>query len=76
MKYYIKVVNQNIIKSLGSSKRLPSGATEITKEAFDNYKSILASIPARAGYTKKVTLYVDGTYEVEYVPIVEEEEEE
>lgn len=73
-KYYIKT-NNNIITMLGKSKKIPSGCTEISKADYDNYKSIIASIPSHSGYTKKVTFYIDGTYDVEYLPIVEIEEE-
>lgn len=73
-RYYIKT-NNNVIASLGRTSRLPNNVTEITQAQYDNYKTILASIPNRAGYTKKVTLYVDGTYDVEYTEIVEVTEE-
>lgn len=73
-KYYIKAKN-GVIITLGSAKKVPSSATEITKAEYDNYMDILNGIEERVGYTKNVTLYIDGTYNVEYIPIVEIEEE-
>ena len=70
IKCYIKVEN-NVIKMLGMSSKVPWDCTEIEKKQYDYYKSILASIPNKSGYTKKVTLYIDGKYDVDYTAIVE-----
>lgn len=73
MKYYYVTKVSNVISSLGSSKKVPNktGYVEITKEQYDNYMSIINSIPERAGYNRKITLYIDGTYDVEYTEIVD-----
>lgn len=43
IKCYIKVEN-NVIKMLGMSSKVPGDCTEIEKEQYDYYKAILASI--------------------------------
>lgn len=72
MKYYYVTKVSNVISSLGSSKKVPNkvGYVEITKAQYDNYMDIINSIPERSGYIKKITLYIDGTYDVEYTEIV------
>ena len=37
------------------------------KEEYENYKYIISSIEDREGYVKAITLYVNGTYDVEYI---------
>lgn len=76
-KYYIRT-NANVIIMLGKAKKVPNkeGYTEVTKAEYDEYMGILESIEEKAGYTKKVTLYIDGTFDVQYVPITEVDTEE
>lgn len=73
-RYYYKCKENNIITYLGKAKKIPSNCVEITKEKYNEYKSIISSIPNRDGYDKNVTLYVDGTYTVEYIKIEEVDE--
>lgn len=66
------------ITAIGTTYTLTREMTEITRQEYNNYKSIIESIPDRDGYIKKVTLRKDGGYQVEYIPmvIVEETDEE
>lgn len=76
MKFYYYTKTSNVISLLGKGKKIPNraGYVEITEEQYNAYIDTLNSIEDRSGYTKKVTLYIDGTYDVEYVPVVEIEE--
>lgn len=78
-KYYYMVLDSNdCITAIGTTYTLTREMTEITRLEYNNYKDIIESIPDRDGYIKKVTLHKDGSYEVEYIPmiIVEEDNEE
>lgn len=77
-KYYYMTLDANeCITSVGTTYTLTREMTEITRQEYNNYKVIIESIPDRDGYLKKVTLHIDGSYEVEYIPmvIVEDDEE-
>ena len=67
MKYYYKIASDNVISFLGTFKKVPKQCTEITKEQYSNYISILNSIVDREGFTKVVKLFIDGTCKVEYI---------
>lgn len=74
MKYYVKIVNNDII-SFGRGNKVPKNNTEVSERKWNELKDILASIPNKDGYDKYVHLHIDGIYEVEYIEIIEEEEE-
>ena len=77
--YYYKVYEGiDVIKQLGVkyNGKIPKNSTEITKDEYENYLAIIRSVPQKEGYTAKMTLHVDGTYEVEYIEIVPDEDEE
>ena len=71
MKYFYFTKNESTIAVLGTGKKVPkkTGYHEITKVQYDSYMATLNSIEQREGYEAHITLYIDGTYEVEYVPI-------
>lgn len=75
MKYYIKINEKNIITAIGSSKKIPANSIQISKKEYDEYKAIMAAVPRKDGYKLIITLYVDKTCIVEYVPEVIPEEE-
>lgn len=71
-KYYYKKTD-GVIEFLGKSKKIPKNCEEITMEDYEKYISVLSGIEDKEDCLKVVTLYVDFTFEVEYVPIEEEE---
>ena len=70
MKYYYQTTDEETIRLLGMSKKVPNrqGYYEITKAQYDAYMATLASIEEREGYYKIVTLYISGAYDVSYIP--------
>ena len=79
-KYYYKSSDGKTIQYLGKSQSIPKTCVQISKDEYDNYKSIINSIEDREGYAKAITLYVNGTYDVEYIQenavhIIDTEEE-
>lgn len=70
VKYYYQTTDEETIRLLGTGKKVPNrtGYYEITKEQYDAYMATLASIEERDGYYKIVTLYIDGSYTVNYIP--------
>lgn len=72
MKYFYKLNDDESIKALYKGSKVQKNCIEITKEDYERYKEILASIEEKEGYQKLVTLYVDFTFEVEYIPVEEE----
>lgn len=73
MKYYYQTTDEETIRLLGTGKKVPNrpGYVEITKAQYDAYMATLASIEPREGFHKIVTLYIDGSYTVEYIPWAE-----
>ena len=67
MKYYYKIAFDNVIAFLGTSKKVPEQCIEITKEQYINYVYILSGIIDKEGFIKVVKLYINGTYDVEYI---------
>ena len=73
MKYYYQTTDEETIRHLGKSKKVPNrpGYYEITHAQYTAYMLILESIEDREGFIKIVTLYIDGSYTVNYTPIEE-----
>lgn len=67
-KFYYVTKQDGIISSLGTGKKVPAraGYVEITEEQYNFYMNIINSIEDREGCTKKIVLYIDGSYDVEY----------
>lgn len=66
-KYYYKSEDGNTIEYLGKAKNVPASCVQITKEQYENYKSILKSIEDKEGYVTIITLYIDGTCDIGYI---------
>lgn len=69
-KYFYQTIDEKTIKLLGTGRKVPNreGYYEITKEQYDAYMATLASVEERDGYYRIVTLYIDGSYTVNYIP--------
>lgn len=65
MKYYVKIINDEII-SFGKSKLVPKRCVELSYENYEQLRNTLSSIPNKEGCYKVVHLHIDGTYTVEY----------
>lgn len=74
MKYYVKIVDNDIV-SFGKAKKVPKNNTEVSEKKWNELKEILRSIQDKEGYDKYVHLHLDGIYEVEYFEIEEIEED-
>jgi len=68
MKYYYKESN-GVIQYIGKGKRVPKTCVECTAEDYNRYYEITNSIPDKVGYETVLTLYVDFTYTVDYIPV-------
>lgn len=65
MKYYVRIINDEII-SFGRSDVVPKRCVEISYEEYEQLRNVLLSIPDKEGCYKVVHLHIDGTYTVEY----------
>ena len=69
-KYYYNLNEDDIsIAVLGKSKILTKNCIQISEQQYEEYNQILRSIPDKEGFEKRVTLYVDGTFDVSYAEI-------
>lgn len=70
--YYFFKVTKDVINYRGCGTRLPKNMTEVSKEDYDKYQSIIDNIEDKEGYVTVITMYIDFSYTVDYVPIEED----
>lgn len=75
VRYFYLSSDGVVIAYLGKGTLVPKNCTEVTKADYDRYCDIRDNVEQRDGYICLVTLYVDFSFTVEYIPVEEEIEE-